>query len=60
MTDLLKIAEKAIPMLDELALDVDVIYKVEMTVKRNRDGSYMIYMIRNVNMTDLLMADLLP
>ena len=60
MTDLLKIAEKAIPMLDELALDVDVIYKVEMTVKRNRDGSYMIYMIRNVNMTDLLMTDLLP
>ena len=54
MTDILKIAEKAIPMLDELPFEVGIVYKVEMTVKKNRDGSYMVYMIRNINMTDLL------
>ena len=42
MTDILKIAEKAIPMLNEMELDFDVFYRVEMVVKRHQDGTYLL------------------
>ena len=42
MTDILKIAEKSIPMLDEMELDFNVFYRVEMVVKRYPDGTYLL------------------
>ena len=52
MVNLLNIAEKAIPMLDALSLELDVIYKVDMIVKRTLDRGYIIYKIENVNMSN--------
>ena len=42
MTDILKIAEKAVPLLDELDMKLDVWYRLEMTVKKEGEGSYIV------------------
>ena len=43
MTEILKIAEKAVPLLDELDLKSDVVYRVELMVKRNLHGTYTVF-----------------